>query len=68
MGKLTHPHQPVTIADLQKLGYPVIPGSKYIPKAWLPKKPASLETVRRRLAKIKGSLAQTIAELRNKEG
>lgn len=61
-------HQPMTIKELQKLGYPVIPGSEYVPKRWLPKRPVSLETVRGRLAKIKGSLAQTIADLREKEG
>ena len=61
-------HQPVTIAELQKLGYPVTLGSESIPKAWLPKQAVSLETVRRRLAKIKGSLAQTVAEIREQEG
>ena len=66
MAKATSRH--VTVKDLQQMGYPVIPGNEYIPKEWLPKKSASLETVRRRLAKIKGSLAQTVADIRDKEG
>jgi len=65
MAKVHHPA--VTIKDLQKMGYPVIPGKDYIPKEWLPKKPISLEAVRRRLAKIKGSLAQTVADMRDEE-
>jgi len=67
MAKATH-RSVITIRDLQKLGYPVIPGSEYIPKAWLPKKPVSLEAVRQRLAKIKGSLAETVAKIRDEEG
>ena len=65
MAKVHHPS--VTIEHLQKMGYPVIPGDAYILKEWLPKKPVSLEAVRRRLAKIKGSLAQTVADLRDEE-
>ncbi|MDP3723213.1 MAG: hypothetical protein Q8R91_06945 [Candidatus Omnitrophota bacterium] len=65
MGHVTDRH--VTIKELQKMGYPVIPGNEYIPKEWLPKKPVSLETVRRRLAKIRGSLAQTVADMRDEE-
>lgn len=57
----------IGIADLQRLGLPIIPGNKYIPKSWLPKKTISLAEVRRRLAKIKGSLAQTISEIRDTE-
>ena len=60
-------HRPVTVGDLQKLGYPLVPGHIYVPKALVPKKPVSLGQVRRRLAKIKGSLAQTIATLREEE-
>ena len=65
MAKTTH--RPVTIQELQHMGYPIIPGDEYIPKEWLPKKPVSLETVRKRLAKIKGSLAQTVADMRDEE-
>ena len=61
-------HRHVTVKDLQKLGYPIILGRDYIPKEWLPKKTVSLETVRRRLAKIKGSLAETVAQMRDEEG
>lgn len=66
MAKTTH--RPVTIKELQQMGYPIIPGDEYIPKGWLTKKPVSLETVRKRLAKIKGSLAQTVADMRDEEG
>lgn len=58
----------VTLHDLQKMGYPIIPGSAYVPAEWLPKKPVSLAAVRRRLAKIKGSLAETVADIRDQEG
>ena len=61
-------HRPITVHDLQKLGYPLIRGSAYIPKNVVPKKGASLIQVRRRLAKIKGSLAHTIATIREHEG
>ena len=54
----------ITIQDLQKAGVPVTPGSVYIPKSWLPRRPVSLEEVHRRLAKIKGSLAEDIAKMR----
>ena len=60
-------HHHVTIKELQQMGYPVIAGRASIPKEWLPKKPVSLEAVRRRLAHIKGSLAQTVADMRDEE-
>ena len=54
----------ITIQDLQKARVPVTPGSVYIPKSWLPRRPVSLEEVHHRLAKIKGSLAEDIAKMR----
>ncbi len=57
-------HRPMTVGDLQQLGYQLVLGHAYVPKALVPKKPVSLAHVRRRLAKIKGSLAQTIATIR----
>lgn len=61
--KVHHP----TIKDLQKAGIPVIPGNEYIPKEWLPKKLVSLQEVHKRLSKIKGSLAEDIARIREEE-
>lgn len=60
MAKIRH----ITIKDLQKAGIPVIPGNEYIPKKWLPKRPISLQEVHKRLSKIKGSLAEDIAQMR----
>jgi hypothetical protein len=57
-------HQ-VTIKDLQRRGIPITPGNEYIPKRWLPKRPVSLEEVHRRLAKIRGSLADDVAQMRD---
>lgn len=54
----------VTIKDLQEAGIAVTPGAQYIPKAWLPKRPVSLEEVHRRLAKIQTSLSSDIADMR----
>lgn len=59
---------PLTIKALQRAGIPVTPGSEYIPRSWLPKRPISLQEVQRRLAKVKGNLADTVAELRETEG
>ena len=57
----------VTIKDLQKMGYPVTPGNEYIPKGWIRKKAPSIRQVRKYLSKIKGTLAEVIAEMREEE-
>ena len=56
----------VTIQDLIHKGL-IIPGHKYVPKSLVPKKVPSLKDVRNRMAKMKGSFAQTIAEMRAEE-
>jgi nitrate/TMAO reductase-like tetraheme cytochrome c subunit len=57
----------ITIHQLRQKGIHITPGREYIPKEWLPKKVLSLAQVRRRLAKIKGNLSDTIAEIRKEE-
>jgi len=54
-----------TIAGLRQRGVPVTPGNAYIPKRWLPKRAIPLAEVHRRLAKIRGSLADDIAAMRD---
>ena len=56
----------VTIQDLVHKGL-IIPGHQYVPKHLIPKKVPSLAEVRRRLAKIKGNLSDTVAEMREEE-
>ena len=60
-----HPH-PITIQDLIKKGV-VIPGRKYVPAEYVPKKAISLAKCRSILAKIKGSLTQTASEIRDED-
>jgi len=55
----------VTIQELRQRGVPITPGNKYIPKRWLPKRDIPLEEVHRRLAKIRGSLANDVAQMRD---
>ena len=57
----------ITVQDLIKMGLPITPGDKYIPKEWIPKKAPSLVEIRRRLSKIKESLAETVARMRDEE-
>lgn len=59
--------RPHTIESLRREGFPVVPGDRYIPASWLHKKVPSLAQVRRRLSKIKGSLAETLSEIRDEE-
>ena len=63
MGKVKD--RQVTIKDLQRRGVRITPGNEYIPKRWLPKRDVPIEEVHRRLAKIRGSLADDIAEMRD---
>lgn len=54
----------VTIQELIRKGLPISPGSKYIPRGWIPKKAPSLQEIHKRLSKIKGDLAEEIARMR----
>lgn len=54
-----------TIKDLQQRGVRITPGNEYIPKSWLPPRPIPLEEVHRRLATIRGTLADDIAQMRD---
>ena len=63
MAKVRERH--VTIKDLQRRGVHITPGDEYIPKSWLPKRNIPIEDVHRRLAKIQGSLANDIAQMRD---
>ena len=63
MAKIKNHH--VTISDLQQRGVPITPGNDYIPRSWLPKRNVPIEEVHRRLAKIHGSLADDIAQMRD---
>jgi len=55
----------VTIKDLQKAGLPIVPGRVYVRKEWLPKRRFSIETLHRKLATFRGSLADEIARARD---
>lgn len=55
----------VSIQELRRKGFPIIQGSKYIPKSWIYRKNIPLKGIHRRLAKIKGSLAEEIAQMRD---
>ena len=57
-------HRRSTIRHLQELGLPVVAGRSYVRKEWLPKHPVSLETLHRKLAVFRGSLAEELAHLR----
>jgi hypothetical protein len=57
--------RPVTIKALQRRGVHILPGNEYIPKRWLPKRTISIEEVHKRLAGIRGSLADDVAEMRD---
>lgn len=57
----------ITIEELRRMGFPVTSGSKYIPKSWLPKRVPSLQEIHKRLSKIKGSLAEEIARMRDED-
>lgn len=60
-------HQP-TIRELRQRGIPIHPGKEYV-KAWPhPKRKVSLERVQAILAKIPGSLAEEISQMRDAEG
>lgn len=57
----------VTIQELRRKGLPVVPGSEYIPKSWIPKKVPTLQEIHKRLSKIKGDLAEEIGRMREEE-
>ena len=57
----------ISIKEIQRRGISIIPGNKYIPKSWIPKRAPALSEIRKRLAKIKGSLAETVAQIRDEE-
>lgn len=59
-------NQQTTIKHLREKGVHIVPGNEYIPKSWLPKRPIPIKEVHRRLAKIQGSLAADIAQMRDK--
>lgn len=53
------------IALMRTLGLPIVPGSEYLADTPLKKGIPSLEEVRRRLAKIGGSLSAEIRHMRD---
>ena len=55
-----------TIHDLVKKGI-IVPGRKYVPAKYASKKVISLAKARAILAKIKGSLAGTLSQIRDEE-
>jgi len=55
----------ITIKELQQRGVHIVPGNEYIPPSWLPKRNVPIEEVHKRLAKIRGSLADDIAQMRD---
>lgn len=55
----------ITIQELIHKGLPITPGRKYVPKEWAAKKASSLAEIRKRLSKIKCSLAETIDKIRD---
>ena len=57
----------ITIEDLRKKGVSLVSGDRYIPASLFPKKVISLAKARRLLSKIKGSLAQTVFQIRDEE-
>ena len=58
----------VTIQDLRRAGIPIHTGKEYF-KGWpRPKHKVSLERVRAILAKIPGSLAEEVSQMRDEEG
>lgn len=44
-----------------------IPGNKYVPASLVPKSAPGIKEVRRRLSKIKESLAETIVKMREED-
>lgn len=56
----------LTIEELRKKGIPVVPGNEYF-KDWPFNEKTSLREVRKRLAKIKGSLSDELIKMRSEE-
>ena len=58
----------VTFQELRRKGLPISSGSKYILKSWIPKRVPSLQEIHKRLSKIKGDMAEEIANMREEQG
>ena len=54
----------ISVQELKRKGYPIVSPHEVIPKSWFKGKEVSLKKAQKCLSKIKGSMAEDIADIR----